>query len=489
MEGLSLDLKRVALERRRTKIIATVGPATSSKEVLRSLISAGVDVFRMNFSHGTQEEHARTYAAARQASAEAKRTVALLADLCGPKIRAGKFQGGKIQVVQGAQVVVTVREVLGVPGLIPCEYRELAQDVQPKDRILIDDGRVELVVDKVQGTEIHCDVVSGGEVKDRKGINLPGVKVSSPSLTEKDKSDAAFAGKLGVDFLALSFVRSGNDVLELKRLMRNLGLQTPVVAKIEKPEALADIGAILAASDGIMVARGDLGVEMQAEEVPIIQQDLIRLSISANRPVIVATQMLESMIENARPTRAEVSDVASAAICQADAVMLSAETAVGKHPKQAVATMDRILRLVEGYQWKSGLFGRPAEAAATHNVELKLSDALSRATSVLSREVDVQAVAVPTRTGRTVLIVSAARPAAPIVAMSSSEAICRQLTLCWGVEAVHVSEAELKGEPAELARTSTRRLGLAKEGEHVLLVWDSNPLHAGIAPSVSILTV
>jgi pyruvate kinase len=483
----SIDLSRVSLKRRRTKIVATVGPASASQEVLASLIEAGVDVFRMNFSHGTHESHGKAFAAIRAAAAQVRKPVAVLADLCGPKIRVGTFEGGGIDLPWGTPVTVTTRQVEGKPGLIPSEYRALAEDVVPGDRILLDDGKLQLQVSKVEGTEIQCEVLHGGRLTNKKGMNLPGVKVSAPALTEKDKADAAFAVKLGVDYLALSFVRAPTDVADLKALLRDVQADTPVIAKIEKPEALDCIGAILEVADGIMVARGDLGVEMAAEEVPLIQQELIRLAVQANRPVIVATQMLESMIENPRPTRAEVTDVASAALSRADAVMLSAETATGKHPREAVATMDRVLRMVEGYQWKRGQHGKP-EGRVSGTVSARLGAALSRATSMLSGDMDVRAVVAPTRSGRTARLLSAARPAAPVIALTSSELLYRRLQLYWGVIPDMASPVELEA-PAALARAIAQKMELATPGQHVLLVWDASPDRAVMAPTVSILSV
>jgi pyruvate kinase len=489
MQDLAIDLSRVALKRRRTKIVATVGPASSTVEALAGLIEAGVDVFRLNFSHGTHESHGKLYAAIREASARTKKQVAVLGDLCGPKIRVGTFEGGGIDLQWGSEVVVTVREVEGKPGLIHSEYRSLAADVVPGDRILLDDGRLQLQVKQVEGTEIRCDVQVGGRLTDKKGMNLPGVRISAPALTEKDKADAAFAVKLGVDYLALSFVRAPTDVADLKALLRDLRAETPVIAKIEKPEALDTIGGILEVADAIMVARGDLGVEMAEEEVPLIQQELVRLAVAANRPVIVATQMLESMIENARPTRAEVTDVAAAALSRADAVMLSAETASGKHPREAVATMDRVLRMVEGYQWKRGQHGKVMpDVPLLGNVQAQLNAALSRATSMLSGELEVRAVVAPTRTGRMARLISSARPAAPVLALTSSETLCRRLQLLWGVAPEMASPVELEA-PAPLARAVVQRLGLATPGQHILLVWDASPERSGLAPTVSILSV
>jgi len=480
-----IDLRRVALSQRRTKIVATLGPASASPEMLTQLVLAGVDVFRLNFSHGTHAAHAATYAAARVAAIAAGRHVAILADLCGPKIRVGRFRDGGIDLVSGEQVVVTCREgVEGMAGLIPSEYDALARDVKPGDRILLDDGKLELRVIAAQHPEVACEVVHGGRLRDRKGMNLPGVEVSTPALTPKDRTDAAFAVSLGVDYLALSFVRDARDVEDLKALVQAAGAHTPIIAKIEKPEALAAIGAILEASNGIMVARGDLGVEMPAEEVPIIQQELVRLGRRSARPVIVATQMLESMIDSPRPTRAEVNDVASAAFTGADAVMLSAETASGRFPVEAVATLDRVLRQVEGYQWAHGRFGRvDDEDLPEYSSEEGV--ALARSAAQLSRDLSVRAVVVPARSGRTVHVVSSQRPSAPILATCDSPALCRRLALLWGVSPELV-QAESLDHPTRLAPALALTLGYAEKGQHLLLVWNADP-DGGRAPTISVL--
>jgi pyruvate kinase len=482
----SLDLTRISLKQRRTKIVATIGPASSSPEMLRKLVAAGVDVFRLNFSHGTHELHALAYANIRSAAEAAGRHLAILADLCGPKIRVGSFEGGSIELTAGAAVTVTTRDCTGAAGLIPSEYQALPTDVVTGDRVLLDDGKLELRVEGVRGQDIACRVVTGGKLSNRKGINLPGVKVSAQALTQKDRADALFAAKLGVDYLALSFVRSADDLRGLKELLASQGLTTPVLAKIEKPEALKVIGEILEVTDAVMVARGDLGVEMPAEEVPLIQQELVRLARLANRPVIVATQMLESMIDSPRPTRAEVSDVASAAFAYSDAVMLSAETASGKYPVEAVQTMDRVLRLVEGYQWKSR---RPSRGSDLEDDEpVRVNSAVSRATSLLSRELQARAVVVPTRSGATARIVSSERPAAPVVAIASDPAVCRRLALLWGVTPVLATEQQLES-PGDFALELVQRMGLADVGQHLLMVWDSDPTHRGLEPTVSVLTV
>ena len=333
------------LQRRRTKIVATVGPASREPPILESLIRAGVDVFRLNMSHGEQADHRAAFERIRAAADAVGEPIAVLADLCGPKIRVDKFAGGRLDLAAGQRVVVTTRRVLGGDGIIPSQYAGLPGDVRPGDRILLDDGLIELRVESVLGDDVPCTVVNGGVLKDRKGMNLPNIPVSAPSLTEKDRADARFALELGVDFLALSFVRRPSDVEDLKNLIAEtpaLSLSsggraegardggTPVIAKIEKPEALDAIEEILEVADGLMVARGDLGVELAPEAVPIVQQELVLRARLRNKPVIVATQMLESMVTNPRPTRAEVSDVSHAVFGGADAVMLSAETASGR---------------------------------------------------------------------------------------------------------------------------------------------------------------
>jgi pyruvate kinase len=487
MKPAGLDLARVALKYRRTKIVATLGPASSAAETLDALIRAGVDLFRLNFSHGSHESHAEAYRRAREAAERAGKPVAILADLCGPKIRVGRFAGGSIDLVADSEVDVTTEPgAQGLPGLIPSEYDALAHDARPGDRILLDDGKLELRVLRTAPPRIRCLVVQGGRLSDRKGMNLPGVAVSAPALTEKDRADAEFAAGLGVDFMALSFVRRPSDVHDLRGFLRAGGWDTPIVSKIEKPEALESIGEILEASDGVMVARGDLGVEMPAEEVPLIQQELIRLCIDSNRPVIVATQMLESMIENSRPTRAEVTDVAAAALAGADAVMLSGETASGKHPVAAVETMNRVLRLIEGWQWKHGQFGQIIDWAG--RPEGLVDDALSRATSGLSRDLRVRGVIVPTSSGRTAREVSSERPAAPIVAAVRTPELMRRLALCWGV-LPRVQPASAFDDLPELAQRLARELDLARSGDHILLVWDASSGRTGEAPTVTVLKV
>ncbi len=318
------------LKYRRTKIVATLGPSSSDADTIERLVQAGADVFRLNMSHGTHETHRAVYRRVRDvANKTGRRPTAVLVDLSGPKIRVGRFAGGQVSLERGREVTVTTRDVMGGDGLVPSQYDALPDDVKPGNRILLDDGALELEVVRIEATEVVCTVTVGGELKDHKGMNLPGASLSAPSLTDKDREDAKFALKLGADFLALSFVRSADDVRELRKLIESSGAHASIISKIERPEALDDIEDIVGESDGIMVARGDLGVELPPQSVPLVQSQLIDLARARAKPVIVATQMLESMAHEPRPTRAEVSDVALAVTSGADAVMPSAESAAG----------------------------------------------------------------------------------------------------------------------------------------------------------------
>lgn len=475
---------------RRTKIVATLGPASEDPATIERLIAAGADVFRLNLSHGDHELHARAYGAIREAAARTKKPVAVLADLCGPKIRTGRFAGGSVVLEPGQTVTVTTRPVVGGPGLIPSQYEALAEDVRLGDRILLDDGTLEMRVLAVQGTEIRCAVVTGGILKDRKGMNLPGVKVSAPSLTAKDRDDARFAARLGVDWIGLSFVRRADDVRELRALLADEGSRSGIVSKIEKPEALDAIEDILDVSDAIMVARGDLGVELAPEHVPMAQVQLVGLARARCKPVIVATQMLESMIEHPRPTRAEVSDVATAVWSGADAVMLSAETASGRYPVEAVAMMDRIARDAEGYEWRrtgfAGLAAAARDTKAGHR--LALEDAVARAAAGLSRDLMVRAIVVFSRSGRTAAIVSAWRPQAPVLVRSANEATCRRLMLSWGTVPLAGPELLPAAFSAEARRVACDA-GLAAPGDYILQVSGFASAAERSEPAVTVLRV
>ncbi|HZY90203.1 MAG TPA: pyruvate kinase [Gemmataceae bacterium] len=455
--------------RRRTKIVATVGPASREAHTLEALIRAGVDVFRLNLSHGDHAEHRTCFERVRAAAAAAGEPVAVLADLCGPKVRVGRFAGGRVTLAPGERITVTTRPVEGGPGLVPSQYAALADDVRPGDRILCDDGLIELRVESVAGTEVACVVLAGGVLKDRKGMNLPGVLVSSPALTDKDRDDARFALELGVDYLALSFVRRPEDVEDLQALVRGLGLNTPVIAKVEKPEALDALDEILEAADGLMVARGDLGVELPPEAVPIVQQDLVRRARLKGKPVIVATQMLESMVEHPRPTRAEVSDVSHAVFSGADAVMLSAETASGAYPVRAVEMMDRVARQVEGWQSLEGAFRSLTDREEERPAPLPLRLAVARSTAQLSRDLGVRAVVVRTLGGTSAAVVSSTRPAAPVLALTKDAAVSRRLSLLWGVVPRLIDPFDFE-HVFGVARQTARGLGLAHQGQYILLL-------------------
>ncbi len=483
---MAIDTTAKPLKHRRTKIVATLGPASSEPRMIARLIDAGVNVFRLNMSHGDPASHRAAYEAVRAAAAG--RSVAVLADLAGPKIRSGRFRGGAIELAAGKRVTVTTRDVLGEPGLIPTNYAELVRDVGPGDRILLADGGLELEVGKVSGTEVECVVVHGGVLEDRKGINLPGVELSVGSLTAKDRADARFALELGVDFLGLSFVRRAADIHDLRALVEEAGDRGPaVVAKIEKPEALDDIDAILEAADAIMVARGDLGVELPPEQVPVAQDLLVERARAAGRPVIVATQMLETMIDHPRPTRAEVADISHAVTAGADAVMLSGETAVGRYPLLAVEMMDRVARQTEAYLWRQGAFETLSQGSADDDA-LPMESAFARAIALLSRDLKVRAIVLMPRSGSWTTIVSSVRPAAPVIALAAGERVFRRLALAWGVLPVRVEPAEL----ADLRAVACRlvcELVTAEPGQHLLLVRGFHVDRSEDLPSISVLTV
>jgi pyruvate kinase len=433
--------------------------------MIEQLIRAGVNVFRLNFSHGDQATHGRVYQRVRVAASKAGEPVAVLADLCGPKIRVGDFAGGSVQLEPGSKVVVTTRDVPGEAGVIPSQYAAFADDVRPGDRVLLDDGLLELRVDGVNGTEVSCSVIYGGTLKNHKGMNLPGVQVSAPAFTDKDRSDAIFALGLGVDFIALSFVRRAADFDELKGLIAEGQHPTHIVAKIEKPEALEAIDEIIEACDGIMVARGDLGVELPPEVVPIAQRQLVARARALGKPTIVATQMLESMVYNPRPTRAEVSDISTAVFDGADAIMLSAESASGAHPVGAVEMMDRIARQVEGCMWTEQAFGSVA-AHSDGETALPLHRAIARSIAQLSRDLRVRCIVVFSSSGVTAMAVAAGRPAAPIIVVSPDASASRRANLLWGTVPVSGDDADAHA----LARQLSVDLGFASGGQYILAV-------------------
>lgn len=480
-------LKKTALYWRRTKIIATLGPATSSASMLEKLIKAGVNVFRLNMSHGTHQQHRDAFQLVRDTAAGMSQHVAILMDLCGPKIRTGKFKNGSITLKKNTQVLIRCDINSGDEGVIASQYTNLYKDVKKDDRVLLDDGNLELRVEKITGQTISCKVIHGGILKDNKGINLPDSAVSVSSFTSKDKNDIKLAMELGADFVALSFVRNEKDILVLDAYMKKNGMQIPIIAKIEKPEAITNIDAILSAAYGIMIARGDLGIELPAEQVPLIQKELICKARYHNSPVIVATQMLESMIEHSRPTRAEVGDVANAALLGSDAVMLSGETAVGKYPVQAVKMMDRVLREIEAHQWQHNDFGgRHNEAVQTDRISVR--KAVAYAVTSLAQDLKLQGIIVPTASGTTAQVIAASRPTSPLLGVSSHGRVCRKLALHWGVIPIQTDEYETH-DWKKLSQSISKYCHLTKTGNTVLLVSGFNEDPELNEPAMKILKV
>jgi pyruvate kinase len=455
---------------RRTKIVATVGPVSSEETVLTSLMEAGVSVFRLNFSHGDLEDKAELIKRIRSISQKRQNAVAILGDLQGPKIRVGQFKDGSISLTPGAEVTITSLDIPGREGLIPTVYKNLPQDVRPGDQILLDDGLMELEVLESQGTDVRCKVRFGGLLKDRKGINLPGVAVSAPSLTEKDLDDLRFCVEQEVDYLALSFVRRAADVLDLKTLLKHSDSLIKVISKIEKPEAVDNFAEILAASDGIMVARGDLGVELRPEKVPLIQKEIISECNRAGKPVITATQMLESMINNPRPTRAEASDVANAILDGTDAIMLSAETAAGQYPVEAVALMDRVaLDVEQGQNCNENTLTATADAT----VHCELSEAIGQSACQISRRVGAKAILAFTQTGKTATLVAKYRPSIPIYAVTPSRTVRRNLALYSGVQSLRVDIQGNTETQIEQVEKTVLAAGVLNPGDVVVITMGS----------------
>ena len=449
---------------RSTKIVATLGPATDSEHVLLKLFEAGVDVFRLNASHGTQTDHARRIEAVRRLAAQLKKNVGVLLDLQGPKIRVGTFPGGPVHLDEGAVFTITTQDVEGTSEIVSTTYPEFARDVKPGDPVLLADGSLQLRVLATDGISARCEVVRGGMLSDRKGINLPGVQVSTPSLSKKDIADAHFGVQQGVDFFALSFVRQAKDVLRLRHLLEEVDARQPIVAKIEKPEGWLNLDAILDECDGVMVARGDLGVEMALEKVPAIQKGIIEKARQRGRFVITATQMLESMIENPLPTRAEVSDVANAIYDGTSAVMLSAETSAGKHPIEAVTVMAKIALETDCSLRSQGFQKVNLEVNAS--IPQIIADVAYHA----ARSAGVVALAVGTSSGATARLLARYRQPVPIFAFTSTDAVARQLSVIYGVDAIvapamHSTDQMLQEMEGILVET-----GRAKPGDSIVFV-------------------
>jgi pyruvate kinase len=452
---------------RRAKIVCTLGPATSSQERITGLISAGLDVARLNLSHGTHEDHRVVYHRVRAASEELGRAVGVLADLQGPKIRLGTFPDGPVMLKAGEQFTITTADVPGTEHEASTTYQGLPGDVRAGDRILIDDGNVQLDVLSASGNRVLTRVVVGGKISNHKGINLPGVSVSAPALTVKDEIDLRWALEIGADMIAMSFVRSPDDALLARKIMAEAGRQAPLIAKIEKPEAVAVLPDIVDAFDGIMVARGDLGVELPLEQVPAVQKRAISLARERARPVIVATQMLESMISAPRPTRAEVSDVAGAVFEGADAVMLSAETGVGAYPIEAVSTMARIIAAAESNTLR-------AEPSLTR-VPTTTGGAIARAAAEVGAIVGAKALVAFTLTGETARRLARYRSSIPLMAFTTEQATRSQLALTWGVETFIVPTVHHTDDMVREVDRALLGLGRLSTGDKIVIVAGSPP--------------
>ncbi|KAF3888287.1 MULTISPECIES: pyruvate kinase [Nostocales] len=450
---------------RRTKIVATIGPATSSPEMLKAIIEAGATTLRLNFSHGTHADHQRNIRLIRQTAFELNKPVAILQDLQGPKIRLGKFENGSIVLAKGDPFILTNRPVVGMQDISCVTYDYLADEVPTGSRILLDDGRVEMLVEDInrEKGDLHCRVTVGGTLSNNKGVNFPGVYLSIKAMTEKDREDLIFGLDQGVDWVALSFVRNPQDMIEIKELISSTGKQVPVIAKIEKHEAIEQMEAVLALCDGVMVARGDLGVELPAEDVPILQKRLIATANRLGIPIITATQMLDSMVSNPRPTRAEVSDVANAILDGTDAVMLSNETAVGKFPVEAVATMARIAERIEQEEAEN------TNTSLLRDPKRSIPNAISQAVGQIAEQLGAAAIMTLTQTGATARNVSKFRPQTPILAVTPHVNVARQLQLVWGVKPLLMLELPSTGQTFQAAMNVAQERGLLSEGDLVVM--------------------
>jgi pyruvate kinase len=442
---------------KKTKIIATVGPACNTKEKLWELVQAGVNIFRLNFSHGSHEVHQGVINAIREIRIEKNVNIAILQDLQGPKIRTDEVENNGVELVPGAKIVITKEKMLGTKDKISTSYKNLTSDVKPGDAILIDDGNIELKVLETGNGEVTCEIIYGGILKSRKGINLPNTEVSEPSLTEKDREDLIFGLKNDVDWIALSFVRRASDLTEIKDIIKKAGSSSKVVAKVEKPEAVKDIDGVIAETDAVMVARGDLGVELLMEDVPMIQKMIIKKCNEIGKPVIVATQMMESMIKNPRPTRAEASDVANAITDGADTVMLSAETASGDYPVLTVNSMARICMAVEA---SANIYNK-----ATLNDIDQTSDNVIAKACQLADEVGAKAIIGLSQSGYSAFRIASHRPKAAIYIATPDEKLMHQLNLVWGITAIHFDKFTTTDASIEEVKKHLVEKGLLKKGD------------------------
>ena len=470
---------------RRAKIVCTIGPASDSQAALEQLIRAGMDVARQNFSHGSHEEHARRLATIRAAAEACGKPVAILQDLCGPKIRCGRFKGGTAEATTGETVwlVEAQKDELAAAGEIPVGYEGLTQDLQTGDVVLIDDGRVVVTVTRVEGSRVQAAVTHGGGLRDRAGVHLPSRRVRLATLTEKDKADLSFGLSLGVDYVALSFVRNADDIRLVRDICEAWGRPTPIVAKIETPAAIEQLEQIILASDAVMVARGDLGVELSPERVPIVQREILGIARVHQRPVIVATEMLQSMVTETRPTRAEASDVATAVFEGSDAVMLSQETATGAHPSLVARMMARIILEAEGSSFYRPLSSeQPGQRA-------NIAEAIARNACDIARDIGARVLVAFTESGVTALYVSKARPVVPIIAFSPNASTRRRLALLWGVVPCSIEMLRDSDEMVERANMFLLANGYVSPGDRFVTIFGAPIGVAGTTNSIRVKVV
>lgn len=454
---------------RRTKIVCTLGPAVASLEGITGLVNAGMDVARLNFSHGEHEDHAQNYHWVREASDATGRAVGILADLQGPKIRLGRFKEGATYWADGEIVRITVDDVEGTHDRVSTTYKNLADDARPGDRLLVDDGKVGLECIEVDGNDVVCRVIEGGPVSNNKGVSLPGMNISVPALSEKDIADLRFALKLGVDFIALSFVRSPSDVELVHAVMDEVGRRVPIIAKLEKPEAVESLEAIILAFDAVMVARGDLGVEVPLEDVPLVQKRAIQIARENAKPVIVATQMLDSMVSNSRPTRAEASDVANAVLDGADAVMLSGETSIGKYPQATVKTMARIVTAAE----------REGEVPALTHMPRTKRGVISYAARDIGERLNARAMVAFTTSGDTARRVARLHSRLPLLVFTPNQQVRSQLALTWGAETFLVREVNSTDEIMQVIDEQLLTMENYNAGDTLVVVAGTPPGNEG----------
>ncbi len=448
--------------RRRTCIVATLGPATSDPSRIRTLLKAGTNVVRLNFSHGEADEHARICGLVRDAEQQLGRPVAVLQDLAGPKIRVGQLANGAVTLREGQLLTLTTTDIRGTDREVSINYLRLPRDVKAGSRILLDDGNLELLVETTTASSVTTRVVRGGVLREHKGVNLPNVSLDVPSLTEKDRKDLEFGLHLGVDYVALSFVRRARDITLAREAMTQIGISVPIIAKLEKAEAITALDDIIAEADGVMVARGDLGVELAPEWVPVLQKTITSKANAVGKPVIIATQMLESMVHSPRPTRAETSDVANAILDGTDAVMLSAETAIGDYPVEAVQMMDRIARVAES--------SNPSVFGSHGLVQHSTTASIANAAAALAHEGRVRAIVAITRSGLTAQLLSKLRPREPLIAFTEQEATVRRLGLWWGVQSFTTSFMDNTDAMIDHLEDELLRRGLVEIGDTVTIV-------------------